>query len=289
VAPKPAAPAPKPVWGEWELHRWWDACEEEKLGRKAAEEGYLFLRRCFPRRNWKLVESGYLALGDDTLDVWPESDRERLRRLIAYRGWAFVAPLRSAANNRIENLYMRFVKKGDPKGLTLPGVPHVDCTGAPLGYGWAGASLRTPTLVLCEGMADTMLAEAMVREHADLCAVGAMDAGAMGKVWPQWLEGRARRESVTGGRVVVVYHLDRGKEPGALGPGPSAAMQLVRHLDRCGVRAELFDWPRYKRALGKLGDAVGTSVFDLADVMMAAGPHEFAALREAFLKVVQKD
>jgi hypothetical protein len=234
----------------------WD--EQDGEGAAGAASRWLIEERGFPANIGALAESGFGLL-----------DAELVRGLRGAVGrvWldrhidaALVMPIRSAATNRVEGLDLRAFAPVDGEKRRGPGA-HVDEDGSPRGYGFAGACLQAELLVLCEGAADTMAAESIVRADPRIVAVGAHDAAAFGR-WATWLIGRAFR-----GTLVVVRHLD-GQTHGA---GEERARAAVQTL--CSARlgsASLFGWGAFARSMQSVGLDLRPHIksgFDLADVV----------------------
>ena len=268
---KPQAAPEKPVWAPGEAHDLWNR-RLDGLNRAMAEEGYLFFQRQFPAENWRLIESGYCAMTADDVGLLPESVHRWVGPFLEQHGPVFVAPLRSAQTNMVEALHLRSMSSKERRT-----VGATNANGVPFGYGWAGAALRCDTVVLCEGMADTMAAEALLRDawpDGGIVAVGAVNANALGSQWASWLSQRKR------GRVVVVHHRDmKNGQWDVSAAGQKAAIDLVNHLRLSGVAADIMRWSR----LIPPGDE---SNKDLCGVLMTMGSARWNELKTAFAAAV---
>lgn len=273
--PQRAVPAAKPR-RTFDAAGAWEALAERAYGPQASsddEESHaapddaaaFLIGRGFPANVRELAESGFAVLDAGMV----ESLRGVVARdwLEAHVGAALVTPMRSAATNRVEALDLRAFKPRDRDDKRRGPGSHVDDDGAPRGYGLAGAALRAELLVLCEGSADTLAAEMMLRSDPSAVVVGAHGAKDL-ETWATWLV--AQRFN---GRVVVVRHLD-GKTIGDVGPGQLHAKAAGTIL--CAARAcsaARFRWGALGRALAAQGLNIKPHIaqgFDLADVVALA-------------------
>ena len=261
----------------------WDGCFARTRGSPVAL-GWL-QGRGFPVDIHHLAESGFALLDRELADH--VAGRIGAEWLAAHLGAALVAPIRSAATNTVEALDLRaFAPRDDgDKRRSVGALPSKfapvvsDEDGAPRGYGFAGAATRAGLLVIVEGMADTLAAEAMLHGDGGAVVVGAHAAAQVEK-WGQYL---AAHKPV--GRVVIVRHLDK-LSSGKDGAGQNASREALTMLQAAGINVQAFKWGAF---LGPRGTALREAAnqrdgLDLAEVLGIASTLAlpFAAVRDAF-------
>jgi len=273
----PSAPArSEGAWKSGEAYRTWEALVTEFLAPCGAcgacvdgvgsecrpdnpARRWLSEQRGFPSQ--ARIETGVATATTANLAVWPESAQAWVARALRARGPALVAPLRSARTNIVGGLVLRFLNPpaGVSKCLLLPGTRTADEDGSPRGYGWAGAIRGARTVILCEGLVDTLAAQALTLAMDRVVVAGAFCVAALNPESGSW--GRFLAAEVEGD-VIVVPHLDGGSQR-ARGAGQDACAALVSYLARRGRSARPFQWtpllrqaPRDVHGIGDLADAV---------------------------------
>lgn len=253
------APAPEALHVDTVSALWW-ALAEERRGALPYLAG-----RGFPERAALKAESGFACLDGERARMLEDMGLPRwVARHLEHHGPAIAVPIRSSVTNQVSAIHVRPFSGSERR--TVGRLSDVD--GAPRGYGWAGAALRADVLIVCEGLADTLAAEAMLRDVQGAVAVGAVGAAGRSGLrhWAEWLSSRWRFEpSDKSGqrRVVIVRHLD---SPTGDGPGQLAADDAADALLQGGVTCEHFDWPRFVRAAA-LDHASAPSQLDLAEIV----------------------
>lgn len=280
----PSGPPPPATWAEGAAAETWERLEGRQVDGAAA---YLEGRGIAPA----LVRSGFAFLDAGAVELvlaglspaWLDEEtrpgvprRQTVPRWLRHhQGAALAVPLRSAATGRVEALHVRAFKPRGPndKRRTLGALRDED--GAPRGYGFAGEARAAAVLVLVEGMADALAAEAMTQGAPGAVVVGADSAGAL-EAWGDWLA--THKPS---GRVVVVSQVD------AREAGQKATRAAREALQRAAVPCPVFDWRELVRGIRARGEGLDELAaregFDLADVLASA---PFDVVRAAFRQVL---
>lgn len=288
LPPLPPPPPPSPAaWAEGAAAATWERLEGRQVdGAARYLEGRgippALVRSGFAFLDAGAVELVLAGLSPAWLDEAPDPARPGVARrqtvprwLRRHQGAALVVPLRSAATGRVEALHVRAFKPRGPSDKRRALGKLKDDDGTPRGYGLAGDAQGAAVLVLVEGMADTLAAEAMVRDVPGAVVVGADSAGAL-ETWAAWLA-----QHRPAGRVVVVCQVD------ARNAGQKAARAAREALQRGRVPCPAFDWLELVRGIRSRGvgldELARREGFDLADVLAFA---PFAAARDAFRQVL---
>lgn len=227
------------------------------------------------------LESGIVTAASWNLSAWPQvivdeekgtTARQWVAGLMRANGLAAAVPLRDAVTGMEDGLRLRFLTPKDDKWkkpINIKGLSSHAADGTPRGYGFAGASLRSPLLVLCEGMVDTLTAEALEGGRPDITAVGAADEGELRRRWAPHLSHRKH------GAVVILAHLDRPADdkhatPTADGSGQNAAREARAALVAAGVTASVFRWGTFLQCLTQAGVPGSVVEHDIKDLNDAA-------------------
>lgn len=269
----------------YDVPRGWKHILERVATAQAAPDVALafYVERGFPRNLRDLTLSGFELL-DERL-ARELRDHFNSPWFAAHKRAAVVTPMRSASTGRVERIDVRAFKPLGKDKRKCVG-KHRDDDGSPRGYGWCHEARRGELVVLLEGAADNLAAEAMLHEHFPRAvAVGAHSAGEL-STWASWLVERGFK-----GRVVIVPHWD-GASISADGAGQTSAAAAAQILFKAKTPVALFRWDTFGRALIPHGLNIRPHMeagFDLADaVKLAAGASiAWPTLTSAFIQALE--
>lgn len=220
--------------------------------------------------------------------VFPPGQQRFLREHLS-RGEFMAAPIRSAKTGLVNNILLRRL---DPEGKAdkvrlLPGCGGwSDEDGTPRGYGMLHQARDASTVVLCEGLVDTLSAEALLQGQPAVSVVGSPSAKTLPRLG-QWLS----QNSAAG--IAVLFHLDSDLQSGkisATGIGQQTAAQTVKLCRELGRTARLFPWPQFLMSLRAMGLVSAVNdVRDLGDALALAHKNgvPFEQMQSAFKRALE--
>lgn len=267
----------------------WRALESRRPGKPDVAAVWLQNTRGIERPR-ETTYSGFESITVDDAVLFPRMQQAFLKNRLA-QGSFLAAPIRSAKTGQVCNLLLRQLDAKDKadKIRLLPGCGGwSDSDDTPRGYGLTHFAAEAPVVVLCEGLVDTLSAEALLHENHNVIVIGSPSAQAMPRLG-DWL---AKHSAAT---VVVLFHLDLDPKTGRLsasGVGQKNAAQAVLEYRQTGKKAHLFSWPDFLAELESIGvvDAM-LEVRDLGDVMRSRLKHNvaFETIQAVFEKAVTRE
>lgn len=253
-----------------EVHAAWSRIREVD---SSAASAWMTDERGMHREVVQNVSRKFGVFNGESLERFPRGLHGWLRGRLEQHGPGIVAPLASPKTGRIENLHVRpFAPAADGTNnrFTMWGVKLRDDDGAPRAYGQATEIRRFYSVLVTEGLMDTLVGEALLYGLPCWACVGAVSVGEIGNI----ADLLTHRRTLTS--VVFVPHLDtpKGGDKGQLsahGIGQARARQAAGVLLEHKLPSAVFFWASFLEDLERIGvtDAK-ESVRDLADAVSAA-------------------
>jgi hypothetical protein len=208
-----------------------------------------------------------------------------LKSISVKRG--FISPIRNSETGKVVNCVFRFTnEKGANRVRFLPGASVTRSeNGSPNAFGAAHLFKEFPHIVLCEGLTDTLAAEALTEDDEKTIVIGATSAHALPHLG-EWLASNSKA------KVTIAFHMDKLGEQGVCADaiGQKKAIEAAKYFSSSPNRVGLFSWSTFLENLNSVGVVNAfDDIFDISDACRVSrvGRVPFSELKSVFQSVLR--